>query len=93
MKQIIYYYTQKIFGWINQGIFLLYGWSKFWLVQANNLFHATNDGLFGYDLFKSNGYFSWRNQILIRLTKNLGLFLKMVCLKIKWIFLCVRNYS
>ena len=49
-------------------------------MQLKNLYYATNDGLFYYDLDESNKYFLWINQILFDLTKHFGLCKKMIWL-------------
>ena len=38
--------------------FAYHGWENFWIIEVKNLFYATKNASFGYDLVESNKYLS-----------------------------------
>ena len=54
--------------------------TKINLDKPKNLFYATKEGFYGYNLVKEYKYFSWFNQISVHSTKVLGLYKKKISL-------------
>ena len=64
------------------------GWPNPRVIQPEHLFHATEDGFFGYDLVEWNKQFSWFNKCSFDSTKNFSLPNKMVWLEQFNFYLC-----
>ena len=75
----------KIFPWINQRIYSLHSWPKFWLIKLKNLFQTAQDVLFKYDLVKSKKYFWWLNQLLFESAKHWVQPYLLICTTNSWL--------